>query len=333
MPRVRQGNFRTELFERYQRSEQALLLAMMEMVVSGVSTRKVKRITEELCGTSFSKSTVSELCKQLDPVVQAWNERPLRAKGYPFLLVDALVLKAREQGMVRPRSMMVAVGVNEEGYREILGVRVGDSESEASWTEFLRWLKERGLCGVDVVVSDDHPGLVKAIQKCFQGAMWQRCQTHFARNVLDVCPKALQPKLAARLKSLFDAPDMATARKLLEGIVDEFGARAPKAVECLEDGFEDAMAVLALPKPYRRRLRTTNMLERLIEEVRRRERVIRIFPTVALAERLLGAVLMEIDEEWTIGRKYLDMTAYFEWKAEQERLTAQEAEKQGNPVA
>jgi putative transposase len=230
VPRLRSGQFSTQLFERYQRSEQALVLALMEMVVNGVSTRKVQRITEELCGVDFSKSTVSELCKQLDPAVNAWNERPIKAGAYPFVLVDALQIKVRMDGRVEPHSCLLAIGVNREGFREILGLMIGDSESETSWSKFFEWLKQRGLSGVDLVVSDHHKGLVKAVQRYFQGVLWQRCQVHFMRNILDNCPKRHQDELKTRLRPMFDAIDMPTARKLLGEIVTDFAAKAPKAI-------------------------------------------------------------------------------------------------------
>ena len=315
VPQVREGVFSTELFARYQRSEQALILTLMEMVVNGVSTRKVARITEELCGTSFAKSTVSDLCKGLDPLVQVWNERDLSGQRYPFLLVDALVLKVREGGRVRAVSALVAVGVNAAGYREIVGLQVGDSESERSWMSFFTWLKGRGLAGVDLVVSDHHGGLVNAIQVQFQGATWQRCQTHLSANVADATPKALHEEVHGRLHAIFDAPDPATARMLLARFVADFEQCAPAAVATLERGFEDATAVLALPLPYRRRLRTTNGVERLNEEIRRRERVIRIFPNRESAMRLLGALLIEQDEAWATGHRYFDMTAYWHWRS------------------
>ena len=314
VPRTRDGSFSTELFSRYQRSEQALVLALLEMVINGVSTRKIKRITEKLCGTSFSKSTVSELCKRLDPVVTAWNERDLSEKAYPFVIVDALYLKIRKDVRVVSQSALIALGINEEGYREVLGLKIGDSESEATWSEFFTWLKSRGLRGVELIVSDDHGGLVNAIRRHFQGASWQRCQTHFKRNILDSCPKALQVELKARLKLLFDAPDLVTARKLLNDVLADFSEKAPKAMSCLESGFDDATVVMNLPEPYRRRLRSTNILERLNQEVRRRERVIRIFPNVESAMRLLGALLMEQDEIWSTGRLYFNMERYQEWK-------------------
>jgi len=319
VPQVRDGQFSTELFARYQRSEQALVLTLMEMVVNGVSTRKVARITEELCGTSFAKSTVSDLCKALDPLVTAWNERDLSAQRYPFVLVDALVVKVREEGRVRAVSALVATGVNEAGYREVLGLRVGDSESERTWQDFFTWLKGRGLGGVDLVVSDHHGGLVKAVEVQFQGASWQRCQTHLSANIADATPKALQDEIHARLRPIFTAPDETTARTLLASFVADYQTKAPAAVATLERGFDDATAVLALPAPYRTRLRTTNGVERLNEEIRRRERVIRIFPNRDSVIRLLGALLMEQDEAWTTGKRYFDMTAYWQWR--ESRLT------------
>ena len=315
VPQVREGQFSTELFARYQRSEQALILTLMEMVVNGVSTRKVAHITEELCGKEFSKSTVSDLCKGLDPVVHAWNERDLSGSRYPFLLVDALVLKVREGGQVRSISALIAVGINERGYREILGLQIGDSESEASWTALFTWLKRRGLQGVDLVVSDDHGGLVKAVRVQFQGVSWQRCQTHLARNVMDAAPKALHDELQSRLRAILTAPDLPTARTLLERFSADFAAQAPKAVRVVEQGFDDATAVLALPAAYRQRLRTNNGVERLNEEIRRRERVIRIFPNRESAVRLMGALLLELDEQWSTGHRYLEMQAYWQWRA------------------
>lgn len=213
VPRLRDGKFSTELFARYQRSEQALVLAMMEMVSNGVSTRKVSVVTEELCGTQLSKSTVSELCKKLDPVVESWNHRPLTER-YPFVVVDAMVTKVREDGRVRSRGLLLAFGVNTQGYRELLGLWVGNSESEASWSEFFADLKRRGLKGVELIVSDQHGGLVKAIRTHYQGVTWQRCQTHFMRNILDATPKSLKEELYLKLRAILDAPDIQTARLL-----------------------------------------------------------------------------------------------------------------------
>jgi len=320
VPRMRDGKFSTDLFSRYQRSEQALVLAMMEMVVNGVSTRKVKHITEELCGTEFSKSTISDLCKRLDPIVTTWNDRPLSGTQYPFVLVDAIYLKVREQGRVRSRGVLIGVGVNAVGQREVLGMMTGDTENEETWGQFFQWLKSRGLRGTDLVVSDDHGGLVKAVRQYFQGATWQRCQAHFLRNILDVTPKALKSDMSDRVKAIFYANDMNAARLLLEQTLEKYGGTAAKAMETLENGFEDALAVTSLPEKYRRRLRTTNCVERLNEEVRRRERVIRIFPNRESVMRLMGAVLMELDEKWAGQKTYLDMQEYWQWREKQQEL-------------
>lgn len=314
VPRIRGGKFTTELFARYQRSEQALLLAMMEMVVNGVSTRKVSQVTEELCGTEFSKSTVSDLCKRLDPIVTAWNNRPLSDSQFPFVLVDALYLKVREDGRVRSRGVMLGIGVNTDGHREVLGLMLGDTESEESWTEFFSWLKTRGLRGVDLIVSDDHGGLVRSIRQQLQGVAWQRCQTHFMRNVLDASPKGLKDEIHSHVRAILEAPDPETARMLLKQTIAAYEEKAAKAMRILESGFDDATAILSLPEKYRKRLRTTNSVERLNEEVRRRERVIRIFPNRESVIRLIGALLMEQDEKWAAGKKYLDMTEYLEWR-------------------
>jgi putative transposase len=311
VPQTREGSFSTEIFKRYQRSEQAFVLALMEMVVQGVSTRKVTAITEELCGASFSKSTVSALCAGLDTRVRAFNERRLEG-AYPFILVDALYLKSREDERVVQRAALIVSGVRADGYREILGVKIGDTESFATWDEMLRWLKARGLHGVLFAVSDEHSGLTQALAKHFQGASWQRCQVHLMRNVLAHAPLKVRTEVAATVKLVFQAPDMAEAKRRLAEFVERFAKTAPKAAACLEAGFDDAMAVMALPEKYRRRLRTTNMQERLNEEIRRRERVIRIFPNDASALRLIGALLAEHNEVWQ-DRKYLDMDEFTEW--------------------
>lgn len=310
VPRHRDGQFSTELFSRYQRSEQALILAMMEMVVNGVSTRKVEKITEELCGKKFSKSTVSELLKGLDPIVKAFKTRPLKAQ-YPFIQVDAIYLKVRENGRVASKGLLVAVGINEEGYREIIGFNLANSETEDSWGTFFNSLKDRGLKDIRLVTSDNHKGLVNAVRKHFQGASWQRCQTHFSRNVIDSTPKSLQPEIKEDLRNLYNAIDIENARKYRDQIFAKYDARAPKAIAVLDEGFDDIIAVLSLPIYYRKRLRTTNGVERLNQEIRRRERVIRIFPNEASAERLMGALLMEQDEKWQTGRKYLDMALFY----------------------
>ena len=311
VPRHRNGQFSTELFARYQRSEQALVLAMMEMVINGVSTRKVEQITEELCGKKFSKSTVSALCKNLDPMVEAFRTRPLHCH-YPFLMVDAIYVKVRENGRIQSRGLLIAIAVNEEGHREIIGFQLANSESESSWGELFSSLKDRGLKNVDLVTSDDHKGLVNAVRRHFQGTSWQRCQTHFSRNMLDHTPKALQPEVKEELRRLYESVDLESARKVRDQIIKTYESKAPKATALLDEAFDDITAVLALPLKYRKRLRTTNGVERLNQEIRRRERVIRIFPNAASVIRLMGALLMEHDEKWQTGRKYFDMALYYQ---------------------
>ena len=311
VPRHRNGHFSTELFARYQRSEQALVLAMMEMVINGVSTRKVEQITEELCGKKFSKSTVSALCKNLDPMVEAFRTRPLKCH-YPFLMVDAIYVKVRENGRIQSRGLLIAIAVNEEGHREIIGFQLANSESESSWGELFSSLKDRGLKNVDLVTSDDHKGLVNAVRRHFQGTSWQRCQTHFSRNMLDHTPKALQPEVKEELRRLYESVDLESARKVRDQIIKTYESKAPKATALLDEAFDDITAVLALPLKYRKRLRTTNGVERLNQEIRRRERVIRIFPNAASVIRLMGALLMEHDEKWQTGRKYFDMALYYQ---------------------
>lgn len=311
VPRLRSGEFSHELFERYQRAEQALVLTMMEMVLQGVSTRKVTKITEELCGTSFSKSTVSQLCKGLDETVQAFRNRPLE-KRYPFVMVDAMYVKVRELGRVRSKALLIAMGVNEEGYREVLGFTLWDSETHLGWKTFFEDLKKRGIGQVDYVISDAHTGLVKALQEVFVEAAWQRCQVHFMRNIMEVCPSKVKPQLLEDLRDLWSSKDPELARERFQEILVTYEALAPKSMEVLEAGFDDAIAVLHLPTKYRRRLRSTNSLERLNQEIRRRERVIRIFPSGESAIRLMGALLAQQSETWLSGRKWLDMAEY--WK-------------------
>jgi putative transposase len=309
VPRLRSGTFSTELFERYQRSEQALVLAMMEMVIQGVSTRKVSAITEELCGKSFSKSTVSALCEALDPAVEAFRNRPL-SKRYPFVIVDAIYIKVREDGRVRSKGVLIAIGVNQDGHREIIGFSIADSESEHSWGELFGGLRERGLENVDLVVSDNHKGLVKAVRKHFANATWQRCQTHFSRNVSDKTSPKHKTALLERLQGLYNAENKVQARVLMNQIVADYTTVASAAVTSIEEAFDDITAVMDLPKKYRKRLRTTNSAERMNEEIRRRERVIRIFPNMDSAIRLIGAMLMEQDEKWISSHKYFDMDEY-----------------------
>ena len=312
VPRFRSGEFSTSLFSRYQRSEQAFVLSLIEMVINGISTRKVKAVTEELCGTSISKSTVSSLCKKLDPEILKFRNRPLEAH-YPFLIVDAIYTKVRRDNRVRSTGLLIVTGINGNGYREILGFSSADSESESSWGNLFYSLKKRGLKNVDLIVSDNHTGLVNAAKKHFQGSSWQRCQTHFSRNILDAAPKRLRPELKAQLQVIYNSPDMEKAIATKNEIIAKYEAKAPKSIAILESGFEDVLAILDLPEKYRKRLRTSNSIERLNEEIRRRERVIRIFPNEGSLIRLLGALLVEQHEKWSTGKKYFVMDEYHEF--------------------
>jgi len=324
VPQSRDGEFSTELFSRYQRSEQALVLAMMEMVLQGVSTRRVENVTEELCGSSFSKSTVSRLCTGLQARVDAWNNRRLDEDGkrFPFLIVDALVIKVRLDDRVVSTSALIVSGINAKGFREILGLMLADSESEDSWSEMFAWLKERGLTGVEFIVSDCHTGLKAAAARHFQGAIWQRCQVHLMRNVWAKANKRYREALIAGMRRIFGSACKEDARTAFRRLVDDLSGKAGKALETLENGLEDALAVMDLPEKYRRRLATTNMQERLNEEIRRREKVIRIFPNEASAMRLIGAMLAEKHETWSTGRRYFDMTEFHQWREARQKHQA-----------
>jgi len=305
VPKDREGRFQTELFDRYQRSEKALTLAIIEMYVQGVSTRKVKKITEELCGLEISRSQVSRLTKGLDEEIAIWRNRPLN-KEYPYLVVDARYEDIRNGLHVTSQGVLLVVGVSKEGYREHLGVWNADSENEGSWTVAFRELKDRGLKGVEYIVSDDHSGLVKAVKRQFQGVIWQRCQTHFIRNVLSMVSKKDRPKILAYLKEITGSTSLESARKRIRETVDALEITHPKVAEFLDTHGEEILGVYALPESHRKRMRSTNMLERYNQEIKRRTRVVRIFPNKQSCVRLVAALAMETNEEW-MARRYLKM--------------------------
>ena len=313
VPQDREGTFSTRLFARYQRNEKALVLALMEMYVEGVSTRKVKEITEELCGTSFSKSLVSSLAGGLDAELGAWRSRPLKAKAYPHLFVDARYEKARVDHKVVSQGVLVVSAVKDDGMREILAVEVADTESEATYQELFRSLKGRGLKGVELVTSDDHEGLKAAIFRHFQGASHQRCQVHYQRNLLGTVGAAKRKELASDLKTVFAAPEREMALGLASSVAEKWrGKGQPKVAEHLEEHIEDCLTCLAFPESHRGRIRTTNGLERLNQEIKRRTRVVRIFPNREACLRLVTALAVEQSEEWLTGRRYLDMREHEE---------------------
>jgi transposase-like protein len=305
VPKDRDGEFQTELFERYQRSEKALVLAMLQMYVEGVSTRKVSAITEALCGLEVSKSQVSALTAKLDAEIAEWRMRPL-TEEYPYLIFDARYEKVRRGGAVVSQGVLVAIGISAAGCREVLGCWVAESESEASWGAVFAELKQRGLCGVRYVVSDDHAGMVKAIGRHFQGAVWQRCQVHFVRNALSLCGVQQRPLVLSLMQTVTQAGTREAAKTALGLAVAELEKKTPKVARLLEEHGEEILGVYALPEAHRKRMRTTNMLERQNQELKRRTRVVRIFPNEQSCLRLVSALLMETSQEW-MGRLYLRM--------------------------
>ena len=306
VPQDRDGTFATEVFSLYQRSEQALVATLMEMYVQGVSTRKVAAITEQLCGTSFSKSQVSALTGRLDVELAAWRERPLTA-AYPYLAVDARYEHVRVGGQVVSQGVLIVAGVREDGRRELLAVEVADTESTATYAALFRRLKARGVHGVTLVTSDDHAGLRAAIARHFQGASWQRCQVHFARNLRGRVGAKHRARLGADLRGIFAAGSAAQARAAARACAAEWRASHPGVANALEEELEECLACYAVPAAHRVRVRTTNGLERFNQELKRRTRVVRIFPNRAALLRLVTALAIEQSEEWVSGRRYLDM--------------------------
>ncbi len=301
VPRHRNVPFKTLVFENYSRSEAALVAGMAEMVVNGVSTRKVSRVMETLCGTSFSKSAVSDVCKDLDKAVKEFRNRPLEG-DYPFLTVDATYFKVRENSRVISKAFMIAYGTNTEGHREILGFGVYANESSATWTVFLLGLKKRGLTGLLMITSDAHEGILNAISKVFPAVPWQRCQFHFIRNITDKAPKKYQAGLRTELQELFNCKTLAEARKVRDRIMEDYRDVAESAVTCLDEGFESAMTVMLLPAWLRRFYRTSNQIERLNKELKRRSKVIGVFPNEDSVLRLMGSVLIEHHDAMLAGR-------------------------------
>jgi putative transposase len=312
VPQDREGTFSTEVFARYQRSEQALVATLMEMYIQGVSTRKVAAITEELCGTSISKSQVSALVGRLDPELAAWRTRPLTAVAYPYLVVDARYEHARVDGRVVSLGVLVVAGVRDDGRREILAIEEADTESEATYQEVFKRLKERGLRGVELVTSDDHQGLTAAIERQFQGASWQRCQVHFARNLRGMVGIKHRGRLSEDLAGIFGAATLTQARAAARACVSAWTASHPLVAAKLDEEIEACLACYAFPAAHRSRIRTTNGLERLNQELKRRTRVVRIFPNRDAVKRLVTALAMEQSEEWVSGRRYLDMDPFWE---------------------
>ena len=302
VPRHRNTPFQSQLFENYQRSEAALINTMIEMVINGVSTRKVSRVIEQLCGKEVSKSLVSEVCKKLDPEIDVFRQEPLAGKLLPFFMLDATYFKVREGHKVTSKAMMVAMGYTAEGRRELLGFNVYDNESNPTWFDFLVDLKNRGLHGTLMITSDAHPAILNAITKVFPGVPWQRCQFHFMRNILDVTPTKEQAGLAIELREMFSSRTLKEATQRKQEIQKDYGSIAPHAVDILEQGFEDTMTVMALPEEVRVHLRTSNALERVNKELKRRSDVIKVFPNAPSLLRLMGAVLIEYNQALSVKK-------------------------------
>lgn len=304
VPQVREGEFYPKALQKGLRSERALTLTLAEMYVQGVSTRKVAAITERLCGTSVSSSQVSQATAQLDEGLQAWRQR--RLNECPYLYLDARYEKVRLEGQVRDAAVLIAVGVTLSGKRIILGVSISCSEQEVHWRSFLSSLIERGLSGVQLIISDAHAGLQAARRAVFGGVPWQRCQFHLQQNAQAYVPRQeLKAEVAADIRAIFNAPNQAEAEALLKKTIQKYAQSAAKLATWLEENLPQGFTVFAFPEAHRRLLRTTNGVERLNREIKRRTRVVSIFPNEQAALRLVSAILMEISEEWETGRNYL----------------------------
>lgn len=315
VPRHRDEPFHPSVLENCKRSEQALICAMMEMVVNGVATRNVQKITETLCGTKFSKSTISSLCRRMTLEVDQFRKRTL-SQMYPFVFVDAIYFKERSSGRAVSKAFMVALGINQDGYKEILGFDVYDSESKDTWSGFLQSLKDRGLKGVDLITSDAHDGLRGAIQKIFPQVPWQRCQFHFKKNIREKARKKDWKVIDMRLKDIFEAETAEEARRLRDELVDEYADTNPEAMEILDNGLEDALTVMMFPKAYRKFIRTSNVIERENRELRKRQNPIGIFMNEESMIRLMGSVLMEDHEDWAKRQRSFSMEEYYQRKAD-----------------
>ena len=295
VPRHRNQPFKTMIFENYCRSEAALIACMSEMVVNGVSTRKVSQVVSTLCGENISKSTVSDLCKDLDAAVKEFRERPLNG-NYPFLTLDATYFRVRENHRVISKALMIAYATTANGRREIVGFGVYANESKDTWKDFLLGLQKRGLSGILMITSDAHEGIRYALSKVWPNVPWQRCQFHFSRNISDKAPKKYQTGIRSELQEMFNCKTVEEARRKRDEIIDSYGDVAESAMSCLDDGFESSMTVMELPEQLRRFYRTSNHIERLNKELKRRSKVIGIFPNEASLLRLMGSVLMERNE-------------------------------------
>jgi putative transposase len=321
VPQDRAGRFSTELFQRYQRSEKALVSTLAEMYVQGVSTRKVKAVTEALCGHSFSASAISAINKSLDETLRAFSERRL-SEPFPYLILDARYEKVREAGIIASQAVLIAVAVDGEGRRQVIGVDLANRESRTSWREFLVALKERGLFGVEFVVSDDHEGLRRAIREVLPGADWQRCYVHFLRNALDHLPRKLADDCLQELRWIYDRRELAEARRDIAAWLAKWHPKHAKLCDWVEDNIEETLTYYRLPLQHHKHTKSTNMLERFNQELKRRTHVVRIFPNAESCLRLVRALAVETHENWLEGPRYLNMQHLAEHKKEALRQAA-----------
>jgi len=313
VPQDRDGRFSTELFERYQRSEQALVASLAEMYVQGVSTRKVKTITEELCGHSFSASTISAINKRLDESLTAFAQRRLD-EPFAYLIIDAKYEKVRQAGVVRSCAVLVALGVDWEGRRQILAVELANRESRSSWKDFLVGLKGRGLHGVEYVVADDHAGLRAAVREVLPDAWFQRCYVHFLRNALDHLPRKADDDCLQELRWIYDRRELSEAKSDLAAWLRKWSPRYPKLTGWAEEAIEETFTFYRLPRQHHKHMKSTNMLERFNEEIKRRTIVLRIFPSEDSCLRLIRALAVETHENWLEANRYLNMNDLKEMK-------------------
>ena len=321
VPQDRGGRFSTELFERYQRSEQALVATLAEMYVQGVSTRKVKAITEELCGHAFSASAISAINARMDEGLTAFASRPL-LEPYPYLILDARYEKVREAGVVMSQAVLIAIGIDQDGRRQVLAVEIAHRESRTSWKEFLLGLQKRGLHGVEFVVADDHAGLRTSIREILTGAAYQRCYVHFLRNALDHLPRKADDACLQELRGLYHRRTFAEARADLAQWLSRWQSTYPKLTTWVEETIDETLTFYRLPPRHHHHLKSSNMLERFNEEIRRRTYVIRIFPNTESCLRLIRALAVETHEHWMQANRYLDMNDLQEHKKLQLKAAA-----------
>jgi putative transposase len=313
VPCERSGRFKTKLFAHYQRSEQAFLLALQEMYLQGVSTRRIEKITEQLCSLPISASTVSRITTKLDTELERWRKRRL-TEEYFCLIVDARYEKVRTNERVSSQGVLNIIGISAQtGQREILGVYIANTETETSWSEVFRDLIQRGLHGVRIVVSDDHKGLKAALIRYFQGILWQRCQKHFMDNARDMVNRKERSALTIDLHSIFDAPSLKHAQARFKEVLNQWRPGHEELVDWIEENIEETMAYFHFPPAFRVQIRTTNMLERFNQELRRRSEVIRVFPNAESCLRLMTALAMEQTAEWACQRPYLAIKELEEW--------------------